>query len=81
MRKLCTTLDETQEDAEAMHPASPSSYQSPSSVGMVSLWFDELMINFNDQSFIELDYGKIYSPIFDGKNHDFRLRFSLKPIQ
>jgi hypothetical protein len=63
LRTLCTTLDETQEDAEAMHPASPSSYQSPSSVGMVSVWFDELMINFNDQSFIELDYGKNYRKV------------------
>ena len=32
---------------------------------------------------IELDDGNILqeSPIFDGKNHGFRLRFSLKPIQ
>ena len=33
--------------------------------------------------FIGLVYGKIYRnpPIFNGKNHGFRFRFSLKPIQ
>ena len=32
--------------------------------------------------YIELDDGKIYRKPdqFDGKNHGFRLRFSLKPI-
>ena len=66
VEKLSTTLDETQEDAEAMHPASPSSYQSPSSVGWVFL------CGFNEFQWSIIHRFGLWenlqeSPIFGGK--------------